>query len=170
MTHDPEPFAEGGCGCGEIRYRLMDAPIVVHCCHCHLCQQESGSAFALNAVIETENVQLVKGAPETVRRPTGSGAGQDVAFCPSCKSAVWSMFAGAGSGARFVRAGTLDNPALCRPDVHIFVESKLPWVALPAEAEVFERFYRGPDVPRIYGERGAARWSAVRAAASAGNR
>ncbi len=164
MTHAPEPFAEGGCGCGEIRYRLMDVPIVVHCCHCHLCQQETGSAFALNAVIETDNLRVEKGAPEIMRRPTGSGAGQEVAVCPTCKTAVWSMFAGAGPQARFVRAGTLDNPALCPPSVHIFTESKLPWVTLPEGAEVFERFYRGADVPRVYGEHGAARWAAVRAA------
>ena len=167
MAPDHEPFAQGGCSCGDIRYRLMDAPIVVHCCHCHLCQQETGTAFALNAVIETENVQLVTGSPETAYRPTGSGAGQDVAFCPRCKSTVWSTFAGAGPHARFVRAGTLDQPELCPPGVHIFIESKLPWLNLPEDAEVFERFYKGADVVRIYGERGAARWAKVMAVARA---
>ena len=57
-------FAEGRCACGDVRYRLLDAPIVTHCCHCRWCQRESGSAFALNTVIETDRVEVAQGAPE----------------------------------------------------------------------------------------------------------
>lgn len=50
----PPPYPlEGGCDCKAVRYRMATAPLFVHCCHCRWCQRESGSAFALNAMIES---------------------------------------------------------------------------------------------------------------------
>ena len=153
---------EGGCACGHVRYRLADAPIVVHCCHCRWCQRESGSAFALNAVIEADRVEVTGGAPERIDTPSASGHGQAVFRCPTCKVALWSHYGGAGDKADFIRVGTLDDPDACPPDVHIFTASKQPWVVLPHGAEAFGEFYTGKDVVRIYGEDGAARWKALR--------
>lgn len=164
MAEDPTPFAEGGCTCGEIRYRLLRDPIVVHCCHCSWCQRESGSAFALNAVIEATEVELTGGTPQTVITPSASQKGQEVLRCPTCRVAVWSHYAGAGAKASFIRVGTLDDPALCPPDVHIFTSSRLDWFDLRDGVEQFDAFYSGKDVPRIYGEDGAARWKALREA------
>jgi hypothetical protein len=52
---------DGGCACGQIRYRLLLAPLFVNCCHCLNCQRQTGSAFVLNAVIETDWVELATG-------------------------------------------------------------------------------------------------------------
>jgi hypothetical protein len=153
---------EGGCACGEVRYRLTSDPIVVHCCHCRWCQRESGTAFALNAVIEADRVERVTGMPERVDTPSASGKGQPVLRYPSCKVAVWSHYAGAGEKACFIRVGTLDEPGTCPPDVHIFTDSKQLWVILPEGAESFSSFYSGKDVMRIYGEDGAMRWRALK--------
>jgi len=155
-THD------GGCACGKVRYRLASEPIVVHCCHCSWCQRESGTAFALNAVIEADRVELLAEVPERVATPSASGKGQAIFRCPTCKVAVWSQYAGAGEKADFIRVGTFDDPAACPPDVHIFTDSKQPWVVLPDGAESYPIFYAGKDVPRIYGEDGAARWRALK--------
>ena len=57
---------EGGCTCGAVRYRLTDAPMFVHCCHCTSCQTETGSAFVLNALIESDRVETIAGAPFSV--------------------------------------------------------------------------------------------------------
>lgn len=155
-------MAEGGCDCGKIRYRLEAKPIVVHCCHCRWCQRETGSAFALNAVIEADRVILLGESPERIDTPSASGRGQAVFRCPSCKVAVWSHYGGAGEAADFIRVGTLDNPDECPPDVHIFTQSKQPWVVLREDAEQFAVFYSGADVSRLYGEDGAERWKALR--------
>jgi hypothetical protein len=153
---------EGGCACGTVRFRLTDDPIVVHCCHCRSCQRESGSAFALNAVIEADNVELVSGAPERIVTPSDSGRGQAVFRCPVCKVALWSHYAGVGAKADFIRVGALDDPDAFPPNVHIFTASKQPWVALPTDAEAFAAYYSGKDVVRLYGENNAARWRALR--------
>lgn len=155
---------QGRCACGEVHYRLEAEPIVVHCCHCRWCQRESGTAFALNALIETSHVTVIEGTPERIDTPSASGKGQAVFRCPRCQVALWSHFGGAGEKAAFVRVGTLDDPDACPPDVHIYVESKQPWVMLPAGSEQFPGYYSGKEVVRIYGEDGAARWKALRSA------
>ena len=128
--NDPFPI-DGGCDCAHVRYRMKTRPLFVHCCHCRWCQRESGASFALNAMIETDRVELLAQAPELVDTPSASGKGQRIARCPKCKVAVWSHYAGAGTAVAFVRVGTLDEPDHLPPDIHIFTASKQPWVVIP---------------------------------------
>lgn len=132
---------EGGCDCRHVRYRLESQPLFVHCCHCRWCQRETGSAFALNAMIEADRVTLLCGAPEIIDTPSNSGKGQKIARCPKCRIALWSHYAGAGPIIRFVRVGTLDNPDLLPPDIHIFTASKQPWVVIPPGARAMPEYY-----------------------------
>lgn len=138
--------AEGGCDCGTVRYRMTDRPLFVHCCHCRWCQRESGAAFALNAMIESDRVTTLKGAPDLVATPSASGRGQKIARCPSCRIALWSHYSGAGDRVKFIRVGTLDNPDLLPPDIHIFTASKQPWVVIPPRALAVEEYYDWRDV------------------------
>ena len=132
---------DGGCDCGRIRYRMLTRPLVVHCCHCRWCQRESGGAFALNAMIESDRVVCAGEQPRIVDTPSESGLGQQVARCPHCWVALWSHYAGAGPVVRFVRVGTLDDPDLLPPEIHIFTRSKQPWVVLPPGVPAFEIYY-----------------------------
>jgi hypothetical protein len=133
---------QGGCTCGAVRYRLTSRPLFVHCCHCRWCQRETGSAFALNAMIEADRVELLAGEPELVPVPSESGKGQKIARCPTCKIALWSHYAGAGDAVRFVRVGTLADPDQFPPDIHIFTGSKQPWINLLDGAPAVEEYYR----------------------------
>ena len=141
MTEFDETSLEGGCDCGGVRYRMTSMPIFVHCCHCRWCQRESGSAFALNAMIEADRVVLLHGKPELVDTPSNSGKGQKFHRCPSCRIALWSNYAGAGDAINFVRVGTLDEPDRLPPDIHIFTASKQPWVILPSDVPAMEAYY-----------------------------
>lgn len=153
--------SEGGCDCGKLRYRLNAEPITVNCCHCHACQRQTGSAFAINVLIEAENVELLGIEPEATELETASGMGQANLRCPSCKVSVWSIYHAAGNGAFFLRAGSLDDPGKITPNAHIHTESKLAWVVIPAGSEQFAQFYSGKDIVRVFGEDGAARWRKV---------
>lgn len=132
---------EGGCACGEVRYRLKGGPMFVHGCHCTSCQTETGSAFVINALIESDRVETIKGAAEPVMTPSESGSGQQIWRCPTCRVALWSNYGGAADLLRFVRVGTLDTPASLPPDIHIYTRSKLPWVRLPEGAAAVEEYY-----------------------------
>lgn len=136
---------DGGCTCGAVRYRMTSLPMFVHCCHCRWCQRETGSAFALNALIEAGRVVLLQGSPETVLTPSASGKGQRIVRCPSCRIALWSHYAGAGDAVKFVRVGTLDNPDRMPPDIHIFTSSKQPWVVLPPGTPAVSEYYRSAE-------------------------
>jgi len=131
---------DGRCSCGSVRYRLKSAPMFVHCCHCLDCQRQTGSAFVLNAMIETDRIEMLGGEPAPVSMPTDSGRPHDIYRCPTCQVAMWSDYGGRPY-LRFVRIGTLEDPSALTPDVHIFTRSKQPWVALPADVPAFEVFY-----------------------------
>lgn len=133
----------------------------VNCCHCSWCQRETGSAFALNAIIETDRLE-VTGAVERVRLPSASGKGQEMTRCPQCGVALWSHFAGAGQLAAFVRVGTLDDPGACPPDAHIYTSTKLPWVVLDGSVPVFPDYY---DLRQQWPAHAQARRAAMKARA-----
>jgi hypothetical protein len=153
---------KGRCTCGQISYRLLDRPMFTHCCHCTWCQRETGSAFALNAMIERDLLE-VTGEVEFVTLPSNSGKGQEVARCPNCRVAVWSHYAGSRRLSAFVRVGTLDDPTTCPPDVHIFTSTKLPWVVLDGTTPVFEAYY---EAKTLWPADVQARFKAMRAKAA----
>ena len=134
------PRLEGGCACEKMRYRLASRPMFVHCCHCKDCQRQTGSAFVINALIETDRVEKLKGESKAVAVPTDSGLPHDIHRCPSCEAAIFSHYGGR-QALSFVRVGTLDEPSELPPDVHIYTRSKLPWVALPANVPAYEAYY-----------------------------
>ena len=137
---------EGGCTCRQVRYRLIGTPLIVHACHCHWCQRETGTAHALNALYEADRVVHTAGEPEIVVTPSASGKGQKIARCPRCRIALWSNYAGAGPVICFIRVGTLDNPDLLPPDIHIFTASKQPWVVLPAGTPAVAEYYKASEL------------------------
>ena len=92
----------------------------------------------INLLIETDRVELLAGEPQRVDVPRERGK-QRIWRCPDCQVALYSQYT--SPKIRFVRAGTLDDPASVSPDVHIFTRSKLPWVALPEGVPAFNMYY-----------------------------
>ena len=77
--------------------------------------------------------------------PSSSGQGQDVARCPECLVGLWSYYSGLGNKISFVRVGTLDDPELMPPDIHIFTSSKQSWVILPDDVPAVPEYYNRND-------------------------
>lgn len=143
---------EGGCECRAVRYRMTAEPIFVNCCHCRDCQKISGSAFALNAMIEADRVETVQGDPATE-----GGA----ARCSQCKSLLWAEHPQFGERIRFVRVGTLDDGERLKPDAHFFVRSEHPWVVIPDGLPAFDTL-PGQEDPSLLSAEAAARIEAAR--------
>lgn len=151
---------EGACTCGAIRYRLTSAPLIVHCCHCRWCQRETGSAFALNAVIETARLELLHGEPITVDTPSASGKGQQIMRCAQCHVALWSHYPDGGKAMAFVRVGTLKEADRLPPDVHIYTSTRQPWVRLPPDVPAVDEFYA---IDQLWSPASLARLAALQA-------
>lgn len=131
------PAVTGGCFCGKVRYRILNAPLFCFACHCSDCQRRTGTAFACFASIESFNLAMIGTIrPKiTVVRRT-SAPNKILASCPECRTALWGNEESCpGAGILNIRIGTFDIPSLMEPDVHCFIDSKVDWVILPKEAK-----------------------------------
>jgi hypothetical protein len=123
----------------------------VNCCHCRNCQKLTGSAFAINAMIEADRVEVTsKGQPVT------AGEVDKEMRCPKCMTLLWATHRLFGDAILFLRVGTLDRPEAIEPDAHFFVSRKHPWVVLPSGVPVFAEL-PGPDGPSLMSDDGRRR-------------
>jgi hypothetical protein len=142
------PPLNGGCQCRAIRYEIATEPVVVFACHCTACQRFSGTAFGMGLVVAPRAFRLTRGTPKSVDRIAESGNTVTAWFCPDCGV---RLFSGAmdlpEDRWRNVRAGTLDNPAVLPPPVHIWTLHALPWTVIPDGAIRFEK--APPPIPEL---------------------
>jgi hypothetical protein len=103
---------EGGCACGETRYKFSGDPLTCYACHCSDCQRRSGAAFTLTIMAERSAVKVVDGAP--VGYEKGPFAFHN---CPTCGSRLWAEYAPAPDICLLV-AGTLDDTSWIQPVAH----------------------------------------------------
>lgn len=153
----PHSSLTGGCSCGHVRYRLATHPLFVNACHCTICQRHTGSAFVINAAIETAHIECRLGTSVITETPSGSGIPQRIHRCPTCSTALWSTFRGRHQ-ISFLRVGTLDTPALLLPGAHVHTRSKLPWIILPETVPSFPGYY---DPAQIWPPESLARFNAA---------
>ena len=130
----------GSCFCGAITYRLKRDPMFVHACHCRDCQKQTGGPFAINALIERAEVEILSGTPIRIEMDTDSGRPHDIYRCPACHTALWSDY-GRREKLVFIRVASLDEPERCAPDVHIFTHTRLPFADIPPGSRAFNIFY-----------------------------
>ena len=126
---------EGGCLCGQVRFRVNAPPMLTMACHCRGCQQLTSSAFSLSAMFPSESVEVIQGEPVL-----GGLHREDVHqfYCPNCKG--W-LFTRPQQATWFVNVRTtlLDEPRWTTPFADMFVSEKVDWVATPAQHS-FPRF------------------------------
>ena len=72
------------------------APLFVNCCHRAWCQRETGSAFAINAMIEADRVVLLRASPRTVDDAVGEREGTEGRRCPKCARGAVEQLRGRG--------------------------------------------------------------------------
>jgi len=131
---------EGGCLCGEVRYRIDTDDETLACtfCHCSMCRKAMGSPFASLAAVRRDAIAWTRGAPTLYR----SSPIATRAFCDRCGTPLY--YDGDQEDHLAITVGSLDDPAHVVPDHHYGAESRLPWVdihpELPAHAttETFE--------------------------------
>jgi hypothetical protein len=130
---------EGGCHCGQVRYRAAAEPVFIGLCHCTDCQKFSGSAFATVLGVPTASLDLT-GSLKTFTKPGDSGRPMHRRFCPDCGSGVIEE-AEALPGVAMIAVGSLDDCSWVKPASAIYCDSAQSWVELGG---TIERFAKAP--------------------------
>jgi len=134
MTDNIESH-EGGCFCGEIRYKIKGAPEWSAHCHCRSCQKATGAAFTSWTAVKKENFEVIKGQISTRTWP-----GVERGFCNQCGTSLTYVAEEGWPGLVSILAPTFDDPTVATPEGHYYVENQLSWVKLDDGLPTHEKF------------------------------
>jgi hypothetical protein len=133
----------GSCACGTVRYEVTAPFTTAGYCHCRRCQQRSGTAWSLNAMVAPEAFRIVSGA-DAVRTWRPDGGGQPKSFCGVCGGHVFSGDPDGGTAVVGVRLGTVNGDPGIRPRWRQWLESAPDWEPIPDDG--LPRFQRAREI------------------------
>ncbi len=134
---DPHPPHDGGCACGQLRFRALAPPLETGYCHCRVCQRTTGAPVLAYVSFPLGSFRYTAGTPA---RYASSTIGERE-FCERCGTQI-AFRRRVGALTVDVNVGAMDVPANYPPTRHIWCESAIPWLALD---DVLPRFARGVE-------------------------
>ena len=127
---------EGGCYCGQVRYRIDAAPLLVAQCFCRACQHVSGGAQHVFSLIPPTGFHWTQGTPQSFTRSDLPNA-VTRSFCATCGTQLATRRP--GLDAVIVRIGTLDEPEFFGDiRMSIFTAEKQCFHRVPVDLPAFE--------------------------------
>lgn len=139
MAESAEQGFSGGCLCGAVRYESSAAPQLVGQCHCVDCRKTSATDHAVHLVLPEESF-TVTGEVRFYDHPADSGNIVARGFCPKCAAAIYSKNSGM-PGMAFVRASSLDDLEIAKPQMIVYASRAPSWSQLDPTIPVF------PEMP-----------------------
>ncbi|MDA0220409.1 MAG: GFA family protein [Proteobacteria bacterium] len=130
----------GGCLCGGVRFSYDGAAGPASYCHCVDCRRATGGPFAVSVRLDAARL-TVTGATASHTKASDAGSPITRHFCPACGSPLFTHTAGAPTA--YVKAGAFDDPALVRPALEIWTQSRVPWAQVPEGLEHHPRDRNG---------------------------
>ena len=127
----------GSCQCGNIRYKVTGDPLVAIACHCYDCRKLSGSAFSTVLVVKAEDI-TVEGTLKLWERATDTGRRSHAYFCPDCGNRIYHQDPDKPYIIR-IRSGSLDQPEIPKPLIHVFAERTQSWLQFSEGAIKYDR-------------------------------
>jgi len=122
---------DGGCLCGELRYRAARTTEVPAFCHCRTCRKASGAPVVAWITVAREEFAFTRGQPRSYR----SSDHVVRTFCPSCGTSL-TYANDKYPLALDVTTASLDEPERFPPSDHVWFSHAIPWLQL------------GDDLPR----------------------
>jgi hypothetical protein len=121
----------GGCLCGAVRYDIKGEPVRTRVCWCTVCQKLGAGSGTVNVMFNSADVHI-DGKLTTYTCTADSGTVMTRGFCPVCGTPMTSQ-AETRQHQIILRAGTLDDPEVARPDVTIWTAEAPSWACISAE-------------------------------------
>jgi len=127
------PEHTGQCLCGDVKYAISADPAMSVVCHCKNCQRQAGSAFSTIWAVPKAAVTFSGTSAKCYEDKTSeSGGVVERYFCGECGSPIYSGLS-AQPDMMYIKTGTLDNADDFIPALHLWADSKQPWVDIPAD-------------------------------------
>lgn len=125
----------GQCFCGHVQFESNAAVLSAAHCHCESCQRASGAPYVTWVAFPVDSFTVTKGA--LVERHSSPGTSRG--HCAECGTTMTY------TSERFpdeidVTATCLDQPGTIKPDKHIWIEDKQPWVILGDDLPTYNRW------------------------------
>ncbi len=137
---------EGGCLCGDIRYRLTGPSLFETQCCCRDCQLATGTGHT--TIVGVDRSQLkVDGEPKIYTSEGDSGGWVSRHFCGKCGGRLYTSGSMPGNVV-MIQAGSLDNPSAVTPQNVIYAKEAVSWDHFDPELEVFELYAPFDDATR----------------------
>jgi len=126
----------GSCSCGAVRYEF-DGPgdSMVHC-HCPSCRKSRSAPFSTNLFVTGDRFRWLGATDSLVQFEDPARIHSRVSFCCTCSSPLPSLLR--DSGRFIVPAGSIDQDPGVRPQAHLHVSLKAPWVEITDDLPQFE--------------------------------
>jgi hypothetical protein len=126
----------GGCLCGAVRYESDMEPVAAGHCHCLDCRKSSGTGHCSHIGLPDRGFRI-SGTLHFYDAPADSGNIVSRGFCPTCGSPIYSTNA-AMPGMIFLRASSLDDPELFKPQMVVYAKRAPSWDAIAGALPSFE--------------------------------
>lgn len=127
----------GSCLCGSITYEADCEIARIVNCHCHDCQTATGAVHATMVFVPEDGVKIT-GFPGSYTHMADSGAAMTKRFCSSCGTQLFSMNS-RRAGAIGIRAGTITQKDIIKPQLNIYCDSAMPSTPMDAELPKFPK-------------------------------
>ncbi|MBL9047227.1 MAG: GFA family protein [Tabrizicola sp.] len=127
---------QGGCHCGQIRYRVEGKALTSSICHCTDCRRCSGAPMVAWAMFLQLQVVVTQGTPRTYAS-SEHGRRQN---CPTCGTGLFYENAVTLPGIIDIQTSTLDDPEALPPRVQVQLAERLHWSEGIATLPGFPRY------------------------------
>ena len=116
---------QGGCHCGNVRFKTEYDPLLVYQCNCSRCRRLTGT-LNVGTILGTTEVEFT-GITKEYITPGGSGMPLHLFFCPECGTRVYGE-AEAVEGFRLIPIGAYDDSLQFEPKFEMFNNYKMKWI------------------------------------------
>lgn len=132
-----ERTVTGGCLCGAVRYQYRGEVGAAGYCHCTDCRRVSGSAFGISVRVQVAGFRVISGQPRGFTKIGDSGRPVTRYFCADCGSPLYTA-PPLHPGVYFIKAGSLDDPSVVKPDREAWTRSRVAWAEIDPDIASFD--------------------------------
>ena len=117
---------EGGCLCGNVRYRAVDTPIYLTACHCENCRRASGAPYVAWVTVPKRGFAFIAGDPMMYTYVRDDGNAALRYFCATCGTQLTYEDSGRADQLD-ITVGSADDAESLAPTQNVHTDEKLSW-------------------------------------------